>query len=284
MRRSLATAVATALSACLFASGCGSTTHSVRTVTVTQTRTSTATTTVTKPPPLTVTIPPKRPAAHSASYTTFEGAYFTVDYPDTWTVVTSEESKSDYLDTTIQSDTDLNVILRVDVSPQSGETDPLTAADTVRSYLVSQPRYREFAFDRVAYQGDGAAWAFEVEQQGVLLRKLDTFFISADGDSFAILVQAPASNYRRWTRIFRHIRSSLTPVTYANDNSGQQHVQVAPPPPASEADFCTTHACIESFYEGTGYIVQCADGMWSHSGGNSGACSYHGGETSNTYP
>ncbi len=43
---------------------------------------------------------------------------------------------------------------------------------------------------------------------------------------------------------------------------------------ASGGDFCSTHACISSFNDGSGYIVQCNDGMWSHSGGLSGACSY----------
>lgn len=43
-------------------------------------------------------------------------------------------------------------------------------------------------------------------------------------------------------------------------------------------DFCSTHSCISSFDEGAGSIVQCADGMWSHSGGLQGACSSHGGE------
>jgi hypothetical protein len=44
-----------------------------------------------------------------------------------------------------------------------------------------------------------------------------------------------------------------------------------------ETRFCDTHSCIDYFDEGRGSIVQCADGMWSHSGGLSGACSYHGG-------
>ena len=58
----------------------------------------------------------------------------------------------------------------------------------------------------------------------------------------------------------------------------------APSGSAAPADFCSTHVCIPSFASGTGYIVQCADGEWSHSGGNQGACSDHGGETSTTYP
>jgi hypothetical protein len=46
----------------------------------------------------------------------------------------------------------------------------------------------------------------------------------------------------------------------------------------ANARFCLTHGCIANFSNGRGYIVQCSDGEWSHSGGLSGACSYHGGE------
>jgi hypothetical protein len=46
----------------------------------------------------------------------------------------------------------------------------------------------------------------------------------------------------------------------------------------THASFCDRHACIPSFYDGNGSIVECEDGMWSHSGGSPGACSYHGGE------
>jgi hypothetical protein len=42
--------------------------------------------------------------------------------------------------------------------------------------------------------------------------------------------------------------------------------------------FCAHHDCIDNFTNGSGYIVQCQDGMWSHSGGRPGACSGHGGE------
>ena len=44
-----------------------------------------------------------------------------------------------------------------------------------------------------------------------------------------------------------------------------------------EDPFCDTHACIDNFSDGTGAIVQCNDGMWSHSGGLPGACSHHEG-------
>jgi hypothetical protein len=47
-------------------------------------------------------------------------------------------------------------------------------------------------------------------------------------------------------------------------------------PPGS---FCSYFNCIGSFWKSTsGYVDECRDGMYSHSGGRSGACSYHGGE------
>jgi hypothetical protein len=45
--------------------------------------------------------------------------------------------------------------------------------------------------------------------------------------------------------------------------------------------FCTYFACIPTFVEpddpGDGYIIQCNDGKFSQSGGESGACSHHRG-------
>lgn len=46
--------------------------------------------------------------------------------------------------------------------------------------------------------------------------------------------------------------------------------------------FCNYFNCITTFYSsddpGDGYIIECQDGTYSQSGGESGACSYHGGE------
>ncbi len=46
-------------------------------------------------------------------------------------------------------------------------------------------------------------------------------------------------------------------------------------PPAS---LCTVFACISSFWnQVNGYVIQCRDGLLSHSGGVRGSCSSHGG-------
>jgi hypothetical protein len=49
--------------------------------------------------------------------------------------------------------------------------------------------------------------------------------------------------------------------------------------PEGKGGFCSSHACIPNFENGRGYPVECSDGEWSKSGGISGACSGHGGES-----
>jgi hypothetical protein len=57
-----------------------------------------------------------------------------------------------------------------------------------------------------------------------------------------------------------------------NFNSG--NLIYSPP-----ANFCDYFNCIKSFWLSTnGYVDECNDGTYSHSGGRRGACSYHGGE------
>ncbi len=49
--------------------------------------------------------------------------------------------------------------------------------------------------------------------------------------------------------------------------------QILSPP----ANFCDYFACIASFWNGVGYVIQCQDLTFSKSGGRSGSCSQHGG-------
>lgn len=78
----------------------------------------------------------------------------------------------------------------------------------------------------------------------------------------------------------------LVHVSWLHDSpkkTAKNHSSTAGGPSDSRSDasegsrFCQTHRCIASFDNGTGYKIQCADGMWSHSGGVQGACSHHGG-------
>jgi hypothetical protein len=44
-------------------------------------------------------------------------------------------------------------------------------------------------------------------------------------------------------------------------------------------NFCQYFGCIGSFWDGKGYVIECKDGMYSKSGGRSGSCSHHGGNS-----
>ena len=53
---------------------------------------------------------------------------------------------------------------------------------------------------------------------------------------------------------------------------------------APETNFCSVFDCIPSFWNQTnGYVVQCSDGLFSHSGGVRGSCSSHGGNRQTLY-
>jgi hypothetical protein len=75
---------------------------------------------------------------------------------------------------------------------------------------------------------------------------------------------------------------SAPPSTTTNPGNSSNGTTVEGPGStshATDAQFCTTHTCIPNFPNGNGTIVQCVDSEWSHSGGLSGACSDHGGES-----
>jgi hypothetical protein len=265
-------ALAGALAAVGLAAGCSANDRNsapARTETVIQTVTTVAPAT---PRPRPRPAPPITP-----TYTAYAGSYFSVDYPDTWNVEAAEAAKGSLYDTTIRSLADPDLMVRVDVTPSRGAAiDVSSAARGVEQTLTAQPGYRELAFTPSTFQGyDSIDWEFLVREGGALLHKEDTFFVDEDENGVAILTQAPASLFARWQSAFAHVRQSLLvtpPAIPPPSNSG-----------SSAADFCAMHTCIDSFYDGAGYIVQCNDGMWSHSGGLSGACSYHGGESRNIY-
>jgi hypothetical protein len=99
----------------------------------------------------------------------------------------------------------------------------------------------------------------------------------ADCRVYFTSVDSSGSNDCTSNIILRLGRHSWT-VRYRGEYYGLSCSPAYSPPPPDDSDFCSTHVCIPNFYSGAGYIVQCADGMWSHSGGLPGACSYHGGE------
>jgi hypothetical protein len=49
------------------------------------------------------------------------------------------------------------------------------------------------------------------------------------------------------------------------------------------SNFCSYFNCIASFWNGVGYVEQCVDATFSKSGGRSGSCSSHGGNSRPLY-
>ena len=236
--------------------------------------TETSTTTVTE------TVAPPHSSADdysvAASLESLSGEYATVEYPASWTVETAEAWKGGadgYFDTTLRSDLDPNVMVRIDVTPEAF-SEPAEAGAGVEAYLRRQPAYERLAFESTSFLGyDACVWEFVVEQDDVLLRKADVFFTTENGDSYAVLIQAPADDYRSRLAVLEAVRESVTLPGTAIDVDESYSADSL----ADEAGFCATHECIDNFDEGVGSIVQCADGMWSRSGGRQGACSHHGG-------
>jgi hypothetical protein len=126
------------------------------------------------------------------------GEYASVEYPTGWTVETAETWKGGadgYFDTTLRSDVDPNVMVRIDVIPEAF-SEPAEAAAGVEAYLRRQRGYERLAFEPTTFLGyDAQLWEFVVEQDGVRLRKADVFFTTESGDSYAVLIQAPADEY-----------------------------------------------------------------------------------------
>lgn len=218
----------------------------------------------------------------SQSLTTFSDADASFSYPSSWNV--SRTDSPGLRDVTVGAP-DGTHLIRVDISDAAPSSDPEVLAAPVEKSLEGQPGYRLIAWDRTTFGGyDALRWEFVVQEHGRPLRKVDTFFADNSGSGVAILVQAPAAGYQFWTPLFGDVRRSLVV------NDAQPALPATPAPsaapqsaPTDSGSFCDTHACIANFDEGNGYIVQCADGMWSQSGGLSGACSYHGGEAGSPY-
>lgn len=146
-----------------------------------------------------------------ASWTTYPGAYFSIAYPNTWTVRDAEQSRGSYLDTTIVSPNDPNILIRVDVTPGANSPDPETAAAPVVAALRREQGYQELDYTLFSFQGYNALyWEFLVPEGGVLLHKVEVVFTSGNGDDFGLLVQAPDNVYSSYSTFFTDVLNSLT--------------------------------------------------------------------------
>ena len=90
--------------------------------------------------------------------------------------------------------------------------------------------------------------------------------------------RVPAGTRVRVVIVSPHVCGSpLNPWCFSVVSGGS--VIYSPP-----SDLCSWIDCIPSFWDSTnGYVIQCADGEFSHSGGVSGSCSSHGGNSRPLY-
>jgi S1-C subfamily serine protease len=142
--------------------------------------------------------------------TTFSGESFSIAYPDGWRVDAGEQSKGTYLDTTIRNPDDESIMIRVDVKPGVGAADPMSFAQVLEPDLMRQPGYQRIALRRSRFHGyDSVWWEFVVRESGILVHKVDVFFVSDNGDGFAVLTQAPDSLYGASSALFDRVRGSV---------------------------------------------------------------------------
>jgi hypothetical protein len=144
------------------------------------------------------------------STVSYHGSYFSIHYPTGWQIVDSEKNLGGYLDTTIENSTDTHVLLRVDMTPHASAS--VTAhAQALESALAAQPGYHRLQWHATTIDGhSGWYWEFTDTEAGVAFRKTDVFFNDSTGNSFAILFQAPASEWAAYAPLFTTLNQTLS--------------------------------------------------------------------------
>ena len=92
--------------------------------------------------------------------------------------------------------------------------------------------------------------------------------------------QRPHSVHENESTISFHVRSPTVPTPNlcgAPLNPWGYSFCVGSTITSPPLGFCTYFACIATFANGRGFVMQCTDGMYSLSGGIPGSCSQHGG-------
>jgi hypothetical protein len=174
-------------------------------------------------------------------------------------------------------------------SPASASPSVLGALNNYWQAINSDDFHGAYRYLTPGQEGE-SSWVSSHEAAGIQSATFSGTATDVGGTTATVRVdslrtQDQASGCQTWSGQYQMVeqggtwliaKAEITPSPCAGGSS-------APTAPGSTtgtsaADFCTTHTCIPNFPNGNGYIVQCADGEWSHSGGLSGACSDHGGE------
>jgi S1-C subfamily serine protease len=138
----------------------------------------------------------------------FAGHEFSVDYPSGWRIASDERDLGSYNDTVIDNPSNTLDLIRVDISPGSPST--LRSSEKIEASLASQPGYQRIAWRSTTIDGQrGLYWEFLVEENGLLLHKVDVFSTSPSGNGVAILTQSPAGDWSQYAATFTSVRETL---------------------------------------------------------------------------
>jgi hypothetical protein len=164
-----------------------------------------------QPPPARAAPAPRTTTTGTAAVATFTGEHFSIAYPSAWVVTSAEVNKGSYYDTTIQPPGDKTLLLRVDETPSAAASTLEEAAAPVLSALRRNSSYTELKLSHTSFQGEDALWwEFLIVERGVLLHKVDIFFIDpTTGSEWAILTQAPADTWTQDASAFDSLRNTF---------------------------------------------------------------------------
>jgi hypothetical protein len=214
--------------------------------------------------------------SENVSFERYDASAVHLDRPAGWVTEEDETPKSTFLESKWHDPSDPATTILVDTLPSSSGSAEADAR-SVESQTSSSSGYKEISFGPATIAGyAGWKWVFELPGS----ERVD-YFVNTCGTSIALLGTTSPRRFGTDAGIFSHVARSLQPTCATGATSTAASTDSVT---TSTGDFCATHTCIPNFPNGTGYIVQCSDGEWSHSGGRPGACSYHGGETGTTYP
>ncbi len=126
-------------------------------------------------------------------------------------VTAAEANKGSYYDTTIEGPSGSGFLIRIDESVPAAASTVDGAAAPVIATLRREPGNQEISLGHINFQGwDAIRWEFEVPEHGLLLHKVDLFFIDGNGNGWGLLTQAPASVYSQVATPYDELRASFT--------------------------------------------------------------------------
>lgn len=128
--------------------------------------------------------------ATTSPYQVYQATDFSIDYPTGW-MVEHYQLGGGNVDNTFQPPESAGVLIRVDENPV--QTESITAgAASIMPQLESEPGYSLIGLTNGSFQGVPCLrWEFEVIEHGVLLHKVDTWFVDAYGHGWGVLFQSP---------------------------------------------------------------------------------------------